>query len=345
MICTRTATQSLVALALSVSTVASEPLPCQGRYKAISGDVIMSSAGMVQIDPRNRNEGTVDLIYDGCNRIVLEAQGQRMPIVRSATSGWSGTLSGGGAKRIYKFNALTPRHIDSWMDAFGGGMMVQRGMKLTLVKATEHQPVECIFDGDRHDFSRENSAARSFLAARGLTPPSTDFTLSDYFRASQLATDFIDETRNTSSLHLRFLLGSGDVILPATRAATRFREISRAEEGTLDPPRRMLDFTIFELKNPAGVEVFAQIVDIETGKILAKRRSEAPGWRCRPRGCPSPRGQISGSRQEWTCAVREHAKAVRRCPSTRHRQWPPTGRPRRNERSCTRSARPWMSFR
>lgn len=272
-----TAIRGVAALALFVSTAKAEPLPCQGRYQAISGDVIMSASGIVQIDPRNRNEGTVDLTYDGCDRILIEGQGMRMPIIRSATSGWSGTLTGGGATRIFKFNALTPRQIDSWMDAFGGGMTVQRGMKLTLVEATEHQPVDCIFDGERQDFTRENAAAQAFLAARGLTPPTPDFTPSDYFRATTLTTDYIDESRNTSSLHLRFLLGSDNAILPASRAATLFREGCQAEEGTLDPPRRMLDFKIIEMENPPRIEVFVQIVDIETGEIIAKRRTEAAG--------------------------------------------------------------------
>jgi hypothetical protein len=271
----KTAIRGIAALSLFVTTATAEPLPCQGRYQAISGDVIMSASGIVQIDPRNRNEGTVDLTYDGCDRILIEGQGMRMPIIRSATSGWSDTLTGGGATRIFKFNALTPRQIDSWMDAFGGGMTVQRGMKLTLVQATEHQPVDCIFDGERQDFTRENAAAQAFMAARGLTPPTPDFTPSDYFRATALTTDYIDESRNTNSLHLRFLLGSDNAILPASRAAPLFREVCQAEEGTLDPLRRMLDFKIIEMENPARIEVFVQIVDIETGRIIAKRRTEA----------------------------------------------------------------------
>lgn len=277
MISIKIALPGIAAIALTISAVAAEPLPCQGRYQAISGDVTMSANGIVQIDPRKRNEGTVDLIYDGCDRIIIDGQGMRMPIVRSATSGWSGTLTGGGATRIFKFTALTSRQIDSWMDAFGGGMTVQRGMKLTLVNATEQQPVDCIFDGERQNFSRENAAAQAFLAARGLTPPSPNFTPRDYFHAAIVETDLIDEARNTSSLHLRFLLGSGNAILPFSRGATRFQEVCRAEDGTLDPPCRMLSFEIHELDNPPRVEVFAQIVDIETGKIIAKRQSEVAG--------------------------------------------------------------------
>lgn len=263
--------------ALAVSSASAEPLPCQGRYEAISGDVTMSSGGTVIVDPRNRSEGTVDFIYDGCDRIRMEGQGARMDIVRSATSGWTGTLTGGGATRIYKFNALTPRVVDSWMDAFGGGIKVQRGMNLRLVKATEGQPVDCIFDGDRQNFQRENAAARAFMTARGLTPPSTDFDLRDYFRAADVEHDAVSDSRQGSTLHLRFLLGSDNAILPATRTATRFREICRAEEGELDPPRRLLNFKIHEVENPHGFNVFAQIIDIDTGKIIAQRESEAVG--------------------------------------------------------------------
>ncbi len=270
--------KALAIAALSLPLPAgADPLPCQGRYQAISGDVIMSGGGMVQVDPRNRNEGTVDLTYDGCDRIVIDGQGMRMPILRSATSGWTGTLTGGGATRVFRFTALTPRRIDSWMEAFGGGLTVQRGMKLTLVKATEHQPVNCIFDADRKAFARENAAARAFMAGRGLTPPTADFAPRDFFRAAEIEANVADPSRAASSRHIRFLLGSGNAILPATRAKTRFREVCRAEEGTLDPPRRLLDFQIGLLDNPPRAEVFAQIVDIETGRILAKRRGEAHG--------------------------------------------------------------------
>ena len=218
----------------------------------------------------------MDLTYQGCDRIAVVGQGMRMEIVRSATSGWSGILTG-GATRVFRFNALTPRLIDSWMDAFGGGMTVQRGMKLTLVKWTEHQPVDCIFDGERQDFTRENAAARALMAARGLTPPSPDFALQDYFRAAEVENRTQTESRKGSARHVRFLLGSDDAILPATRSATRFREVCRAEDGALDPPRRMLDFKIVEIENPDGFSVFARIIDIESGKIVAQRESEVTG--------------------------------------------------------------------
>lgn len=89
----------------------------------------MTASGMAHVEPRSRNQGTVDLIYQGCDRIAVVGQGMHMEIVRSAASGWSGTLPGGGATRVFRFNALAPRLVDSWMDAFGGGMTVQRGMK------------------------------------------------------------------------------------------------------------------------------------------------------------------------------------------------------------------------
>lgn len=272
----QTALRCIAALALSASAAMAEPLPCQGRYNVMSGDVIMSSGGMVHVEPRNRNEGDVDLIYDGCDRIRMEGQGARMDLIRSASSGWTATLTGGGATRIFRFNALTPRLIDSWMDAVGGGMQVQRGMKLTLVNGTDHQPVDCIFDGERHDFTRENAAARMFLAARNLAPPSADFAPQDYFRTSKDAEDLF-EAHGGSSFRILFLLGRGNRILPATRAATRFREICRAETGALDPPRRFLTFKILEVENPHGFDVFARIIDIETGKIIAQRESEVTG--------------------------------------------------------------------
>lgn len=200
-----------------------------------------------------------------------------MDILRSATSGWTGTLTGGGATRVFKFNAVTPRVIDSWMDAFGGGMTVQRGMKLTLLNGTENQPVDCIFDSASQDFSRENAAAEGFMALRGLIPPSPDFVPHDFFRASQVEGGTQTEVSKGNTLHIRFLLGHNNVILPTARAGTRFRAVCTADEGTLDPPRRMLDFKIVEYDNPDSLSVFARIIDIETGKIIAQRESHVAG--------------------------------------------------------------------
>jgi hypothetical protein len=232
---------------------------------------------MVYLDPRNRHEGTADLTYDGCDRITVAGQGMRMQITRSATSGWTGTLAGGGATRIFHFNAVTPRLIGSWMDAFGGGVTVQRGMKLTLLKGTEHQPVDCVFDADRQNFSRENAAARAFMAAQGLVPPSSDFSLQDYFRAADVENRTQPESRKGSARHIRFMLGDDGAMLPVARAAVRFREICRAEAGTLAPPRRMLDFKIVPIENPDGYTIFARVIDIETGKIIAQREGHVIG--------------------------------------------------------------------
>ncbi|WP_289069566.1 hypothetical protein [uncultured Aliiroseovarius sp.] len=149
-------------------------------------------------------------------------------------------------------------------------------MQLSLVNGTEHQSVDCIFDCERHDFMRQNTEARGFVSARGLAPPSPDFASQDYFRTSKDGEDLF-EAHGGSSFRIVFLLGSDNAILPATRAATRFREICNAEDGTLDPPRRLLTFKINEVENPHGFDVFAQIVDIETGKILAQRESEVTG--------------------------------------------------------------------
>jgi len=183
----RTAARAVIAACLlSGSGAFADPLPCQGRYSAISGDVTLLASGMVHVEPRNRSEGTVDLTYDGCDRITISGQGMRMDILRSATSGWSGTLTGGGATRVFRFNAVTPRVIESWMDAFGGGMTVQRGMKLTLLDGTENQPVDCIFDSDSQDFSREtfygNRVREAYLTDGELNYRDVGFELPRNFR-------------------------------------------------------------------------------------------------------------------------------------------------------------------
>lgn len=201
----------------------------------------------------------------------------RMQITRSAISDWTGTLTGGGATRIFRFNAVTPRLIGSWMEAFGGGVTVQRGMKLTLLKGTEHQPVDCVFDADRQNFSRENAAARAFMAAKGLVPPSSDFSLQDYFRAAEVENRTQTESRKGSARHIRFMLGDDGAMLPVARAAVRFREVCRADAGTLTPPRRMLDFKIVSVENPDGYAIFARIIDIETSKIIAQREGHVIG--------------------------------------------------------------------
>ncbi len=237
----------------------------------------MSYNGIVKIEPHQRDEGMIDLIYEGCDRIRLEGQGNQMDLIRSATSGWTATLTGGGATRVFKFNALTSRLVDSWMDAFGGGMMVQRRMKLTLENATSGQPTDCIFDSDRQDFSTERAAASAFLSRRGMTPPSSDFSLSDYFRPREIEHDGMSESRAGSTRHVSLLLGVDGTILPNANAATRFCEVCRAEPEELDPPRFMLDFKIIELEGPDSYAVFVRKINIETGKIVAQRESTVVG--------------------------------------------------------------------
>lgn len=268
---------AVLILALSLQAAQAEPLPCQGRYDVVSGDVTITSSGGIHVEPHNKSEGTVDFIYDGCDRIKIEGQGMSMDLVRSANSGWNGTLKGGGATRIYNFNTIDHRTVDSWMDAFGGGIKVQRGMKLTLLEGTENQPTNCVFDGDRQNFTMENSAAKAFMTARGLVPPSADFSQRDYFQSKKVGRDLDLDYETEKTTHIQFLLGSGNSILPSTRDATLFREICRAEEGDLDPPRRMLSFQIHEVENPDGYNVFAQIVNVETGGIIAKRETTVAG--------------------------------------------------------------------
>ncbi|SMH39949.1 hypothetical protein [Maritimibacter sp. HL-12] len=273
----RNTARALAGLALLATSAQAQTLPCQGRYNVVSGTVTLAAPGGVVVLTRTRNEGMVDLTYEGCDRIAMVGQGVRMDLVRSATSGWTATLTGGGATRVFNFAALTPRLIDSWMVATGGGMTAQRGMKLTLVSGTEGQPMDCIFDGERQDFSLENSAAQAFLAGRSLTPPSAEFGLSDYYRANETDHDVATESREGSTRHISFLLGTGNAILPGTREATRFREVCRAEDGDLDPPRRLLNFKIHPLEDPDGYAVFAQVIDLQSGKILAQAESEVTG--------------------------------------------------------------------
>lgn len=271
------AAAAVLTLFATTTAAQAQSLPCQGRYRVISGTVTLTGAGGGVVLTRQRDEGTVDLTYQGCDRIAMVGAGQRMDLIRSATSGWTATLTGGGATRVFNFNTLTPRLIDSWMVATGGGLMAQRGMKLTLESGTEGQPTDCVFDGDRQDFSAENAAARAFLASRGMTPPSSEFSPRDYFRAAEVEHDTASESRAGSTRHIRFLLGTGNAVLPGTREATRFREVCRADAGELDPPQRLLNFKIHPVLNPDGYSIVAQIIDIETGKILAQSESEVTG--------------------------------------------------------------------
>ncbi len=48
-----------------------ETLPCQGRYHVVSGSVTLAAEGRVHVLTRRRNEGTVDLTYQGCDRILM----------------------------------------------------------------------------------------------------------------------------------------------------------------------------------------------------------------------------------------------------------------------------------
>ena len=264
---------SVLALAGDPALAGKTTLPCQGSYQAMSGTVTLAAGGVVVL-PRKRKEGIVHLTYESCDRVTLNGSGARMTLVRDGTGGgWTGRMTGGGATRVFQFQALTPRRLTSHMVAVGGGLTVQRGMELTLQTGTENQPTDCVFDTDSKDFSLMDGAAEAFMAARGLTPPTPDFSRRDYFRARETSHDVVQESRKGSVQHVSFLLGRDNAILPSTRGKTRFREACRSNKGELDPPRRMLNFKIHELAPPQRFDVFAQLIDIETGKIL--NQSEA----------------------------------------------------------------------
>ncbi|MGC9369357.1 MAG: hypothetical protein ACP5DX_07470 [Paracoccaceae bacterium] len=252
-------------------------LPCQGTYQAISGSVTLAAGGVVVLN-RKRNEGPVHLTYQGCDRIEMTGGGARMTLVRNGSGGgWTGRMTGRGATRVFRFDALTPRLVTSQMVAVGGGLTVQRGMELTLQQGTENQPTDCIFDAERKDFSLMNGAAEAFMAARGLAPPSADFSMRDYFRARETAHRVAQDSRKGTGRHVSFLLGTGNAILPATRGKTRFGQLCRAGKGALDPPQRMLNFKIFEQSPPQRFQVFAQVIDLQSGKILSQSEAVVEG--------------------------------------------------------------------
>lgn len=66
---------ALAACCVTVSSATADPLPCQGRYSAQSGNVTLSADGMVYLDPRNRREGAVDLTYEGATGLQSRERG------------------------------------------------------------------------------------------------------------------------------------------------------------------------------------------------------------------------------------------------------------------------------
>lgn len=282
--------------ALSGPAIAQAP-PCNGTYEYFSGKNFVKAQpgnplpkakrieqaynnreGWVgQIIRKPQSEGLVEVRVGQCGaEFVLSQNGKRMLFLQSAAD-----------DTLYVAQDIGTDKAELKMRVVGHTVMVgqihgaSHGFEFTFPVAMQPRDTVppdmegCTPQDDqaaKPDFALENTAARAFMAAHGLTPP-PQFSPNDYFRALETQQDTASDTRNRATRHVRFMLGKGNAILPTIG----LREICRAGQDKFDPPRRMLNLKFYPVTNPDGYIVFAQVIDIETGKILFQSEAESTG--------------------------------------------------------------------
>ncbi|MCQ0093528.1 hypothetical protein [Roseovarius sp. M141] len=270
--------------------------PCEGTYEYFFGKSFVNvapgnalpDAGRIAQAYNNRegwvgqtirkpqSEGLFEMEVNQCGReFVISQGGKSMLFVQSANDDTTYVAQDIGIES----GSLTMRVIGH--KVFVGKLEgVSEGFKYTFPVAME--PRDTVMpnmdacsdseEAEAPDFAQENTATRGFLAARGMTPPA-EYAPGDYFRALETERDLAGTARDGSTRHIRFRMGRSNAILPEIG----MREICQAGPGKLDPPRRFLNFKIFRVEKPDGYLVFAQEIDIETGKILGQAEGESIG--------------------------------------------------------------------
>jgi len=288
---------NLVALVVLATPAYAQAPPCDGTYEYFSGKNFVEALpgntlpkakrveqaynnreGWVgQVIRKPQSEGLFNVEVGQCGRqFVISQGGKQMLFLQSGTD-----------EALYIAQDIGTEEATKTMRVVGHKVMIGKiegdshGFKYTFPVAMEPRDISmpdmegCAADDDRAEpaeFALENAAARAFLANRGMTPP-PGFAPDDFFRTIDTEHDVASASRKGSIRHIRFLLGRGNAVLPETG----LREICRAGANRLDPPRRMLNFKIFPMENPDGYLVFAQEIDIETGKILVQAEGESDG--------------------------------------------------------------------
>lgn len=262
----------LLALPFTLLAAASQaaPLPiCPGVYEASWGNVTLSADGTATLAG---TPGTtrLTLSVQDCDTATLEGDGQRMALVRRGADYFQGEINGGGAHRVFDIHFTTPAQAIALMTAQGGGLQGQRGMSLRLIEASATPAPSCSQSTtEEGPLSRDAEAAMLWAEARGLAPAS-GYDIGDYI----IAEATFDPRRDVVAHRVSFDLGLAGEILPQPDAEER-TAVFCDPDLFLNPPRYLLNFKIFDLA--PGVTVFAQIIDIETGKITAQAEGRADG--------------------------------------------------------------------
>lgn len=292
---------AVVAAAVMAGPADANGPPCEGTYEYFSGKSFVEvapgnalpKAGRIAQAYNNRegwvglvirkpqSEGLVALEVNQYGReFIISQDGKRMPFLQS-----------GQDHSLYVAQDIGTDEAKLTMRVIGHKVFVGKvhgvshGFEFTLPVAMEPRDTRmpdlegCDPDDGAQatQLGTENDAARGFLAARGMTPPA-DFVPSDYFQAFEQVHEMSDPARAGSTRHIRFRMGRGNTLLPEIGMA----EICRAGADKLDPPARLLNFKLHPVENPDGYLVFAQEIDIETGKILFQAEGESVG-----RGTPA----------------------------------------------------------
>lgn len=247
---------------------------CEGTYAASWGKVALSGGGItVPAGTPGRTE--VTLTRQGCDRVVISAEGQSIDTLRQGPNHWRGTLVRPEVTVTYDFHLSSPAEATAAMRAAGGGAMAQRGVQIVLSSPAAEQDFSCLAEEETAQGPAlpEKEAGIAWARQAGLVP-AEGFDYSDYVHASRAYVPALNPSRDRVARSVSLHLSAEGEVLPV--ADIRMLHEAYCAPGTfVDPPRTMLDFKILDV--PPGTTVFARTVDIETGRITAQAEGQADG--------------------------------------------------------------------
>lgn len=239
---------------------------CTGTYTIYSGTIEGQSGSQTHFIQNKRSQGKGTLDVRKCGReMVLDSEFELLlnqSILNDAE--YHGELNMGGVTREFTFTSVNPRKMTGIMQAGDGELSLKRGLELVYQSGSAPDLQGCSDDSAPPGPNRKTSVAETQIASAfnsiGLNPDTANgYSFDDYVWQA---------TSDGETAWVSFQLGSSGSIIPV-KSEISLEEICSGEAGKLDVARQILSFKIFRLED--STHVFAQLIDLETGKILQQQ--------------------------------------------------------------------------
>lgn len=269
------AVTALLALATPLTAQDQLPLvPCDGTYRAVSGQVTMNAAGMTVPGRGAEEMGTETLSVADCGRSFsfdLQGRLQFLQSVMNEREYVADVPGGYGVRRTMTFVLDDNGALSGGMKATDGGLLVERPLALIPVMVSMPDLEGCADDQEPalpdRGMGPGEGPLQDAIQARGMAPPAeSGFSFADY------------TTGNGSSDSLNYeatvqLSAKGDVLPRLEELGSRQELICGGE--ALEPPRYLLSVKMNEVEGDTFV--FIRIIEIETSRIVEQREAVVSG--------------------------------------------------------------------